>query len=414
MDPNEETTLSTEDAALAAFREDVRNWLPEVCPPSLRPGTDGKPSPEDRQAWLEAFADRGFTTPTWPKEYGGGGLSKQEVAVLNEEVTGFGVMPPGVSFFGTVMLGPVLLEFGNEEQKQKHLRDITYGRVQWCQGYSEPGAGSDLAGLQTRAVRDGDQFIVNGSKIWTSMADQADWIFCLVRTDPDAPKHDGISFLLFDLHQPGVTVSPIQLISGQSDFCQVFFEDAKADAANLVGPLNGGWTIAKRLLQHERQTLSGGMPGGASPTPKKKKADGPKEIPAPVSPLAEDARGYLGSEGGRLADPTLRDRIAQYELDSLCFGLTLKRNGQEAKAGQGTSAASSMFKLYASEMNKRRSEIQMSVRGAASLGWEGEGFSDNELMETRGWLRSKGNSIEGGTSEVQLNVIAKRVLGLPD
>ncbi|MEM7411324.1 MAG: acyl-CoA dehydrogenase family protein [Myxococcota bacterium] len=403
--------MSTEDAALATFREQIRSWLPEVCPPSLKPGSDTTPSAEDRQAWLEAFAERGYTTPTWPKEYGGGGLSKQEVAVLNEEVTRFGVMPPGVSFFGTVMLGPVLLEFGNEEQKQKHLRDITFGRVQWCQGYSEPGAGSDLAGLQTRAVRDGEQFIVNGSKIWTSMADQADWIFCLVRTDPDAAKHDGISFLLFDLHQPGVTISPIQLISGQSDFCQVFFEDAKAEASNLVGPLNGGWTIAKRLLQHERQTLSGGMPGGESPTPKK---GGASEVPAPTSPLAEDARAYLGTEGDRLADPALRDRIAQYELDKLCFGLTLKRNGQEAKAGQGTSAASSMFKLYASEMNKRRGEIQMSTRGAAALGWEGEGFSSNEIMETRGWLRSKGNSIEGGTSEVQLNVIAKRVLGLPD
>jgi alkylation response protein AidB-like acyl-CoA dehydrogenase len=234
-----------------------------------------------------------------------------------------------------------------------------------------------------------------------------------VRTDPDVPKHDGISFILFDLKSPGVTISPIKLISGESDFCQVFFENVRAKAENLVGPRNGGWTIAKRLLQHERQMLSGGMPGGA-PMAAPKKSGTKAEAPAPSSALAESARGYLGDVEGILAEPVLRDRIAQYELDSLCFRLTLKRSGEEAKAGQGAGAASSMFKLYASEMNKRRGEIQMAVRGAAALGWEGSGFSADELMETRGWLRSKGNSIEGGTSEIQRNVIAKRVLGLPD
>jgi alkylation response protein AidB-like acyl-CoA dehydrogenase len=262
-------------------------------------------------------------------------------------------------------------------------------------------------------VRDGDHYLINGSKIWTTGANHADWMFCLVRTDPNAPKHDGISFILFDLHSPGVTISPIKLISGESDFCQVFFEDVKAEAKNLVGPLNGGWTIAKRLLQHERQMLSGGMPGGA-PMAAPKKGKKQTEVPRPSSALAESAREYLGDRDGLLAEPILRDRIAQYELDVLCFGLTLKRSVEEARAGQGAGAATSMFKLYASENNKRRAEIQMAVRGAAGLGWEGEGFSPNEIMETRGWLRSKGNSIEGGTSEVQKNVIAKRVLGLPD
>lgn len=405
--------MSTEPA-LEEFRQEIRAWLPEICPASLRPGASGPaPTAEDRKAWLDAFAERGYTTPTWPKEYGGGGLSKSQVKVLNEELTRFGVFPPGVSFFGTTMLGPVLLEFANEAQKQEHLPRITRGEINWCQGYSEPGAGSDLAGLQTRAVRDGDHYIINGSKIWTTGANHADWMFCLVRTDPNAPKHDGISFILFDLHSPGVTISPIKLISGESDFCQVFFENVKARAENLVGPLNGGWTIAKRLLQHERQMLSGGMPGGAPMVaPKKGKKRG--EIPRPTSALAESAREYLGDENGTLAEPILRDRIAQYELDALCFGLTLKRSVEEARAGQGAGAATSMFKLYASENNKRRAEIQMAVRGAAGLGWEGEGFSPNEIMETRGWLRSKGNSIEGGTSEVQKNVIAKRALGLPD
>ena len=399
------------------FRNELRTWLDENCPASLRSAKDqppSQPSESDRKVWLDACASRGYTTPTWPTEYGGGGLSKEEVSILHEEVARIGTHIAPVSFFGTSMLGPVLLEFGNESQKQEHLPKITRGEIQWCQGYSEPGAGSDLASLQTRAVREDDHYIINGSKIWTTGAHHADWIFCLVRTDPDAPKHDGISFILFDLHQPGVTISPLMLISGQSDFCQVFFEDVKAKADNLVGELNAGWTIAKRLLQHERSMLSGGMPGGARPSKKTKKKPGDEIVPAPRSPMAESARKYLGEDQGRLSDPILRDQIAQYELDTLCFGLSLQRSGQEAKAGQGPGAASSMFKLYASEMNKRRSELIMSIQGAHSLGWEGEGFTPSELFETRGWLRSKGNSIEGGTSEVQLNVIAKRVLGLPD
>jgi len=397
----------TESAAsLETFRAELVTWLEANCPPSLRPGAELVE--DDRDKWREAYLDRGYTTPTWPREYGGGGLSKQEARVLTEEVGRFASWVPFASFFGTSMLGPVLFEFANEAQKQEHLPKITRCEIQWCQGYSEPGAGSDLASLQTRAVLDGDHYVINGSKIWTTGANNADWMFCLTRTNPDAPKHDGISFILFDLHQPGVTISPIPLISGASEFCQVFFEDVKADARNLVGELNGGWTIAKRLLQHERAMLSGGA-GMAPRKPRK----GP--APAPKSALAEAVRPHLGErDDGGLDDASLRNRVAQFELDTLCFGLTLKRSGEEAKAGQGPGAATSMFKLYASELNKRRAETLMSARGSAGLGWSGDGFTPNDLMETRGWLRSKGNSIEGGTSEVQLNVIAKRVLGLPD
>ncbi len=394
------------EEALDAFRSEIVSWLEASCPPTLRRGATI--DPDERDAWQRAYCERGFTTPTWPREYGGGGLSKAEAQIMNQEVTRLASWVPVASFFGTTMLGPVLLEFGNEQQKKEHLPRITSCEVQWCQGYSEPGAGSDLASLQTRAVREGDHFIINGSKIWTTGAHRADWMFCLTRTDPDAPKHDGISFILFDLHQPGVTISPIQLISGASEFCQVFFENVKAEARNLVGELGGGWTIAKRLLQHERAMLSG---GGGNVAPRRK-ADGPP--PPPSSALAEAARPHLGDEDGRLADPALRDRIAQYEMDALCFGLSLRRSGEQARSGQGPGPATSMFKLYASEMNKRRGEIMMNVRGASGLGWEGDAFSPADLMETRGWLRSKGNSIEGGTSEVQLNVIAKRVLGLPD
>ena len=396
-------------ASVDEFRAELTSWLEATVPESLRPG--GTPTKADREAWQQAYVERGYTTPTWPREYGGGGLSKAEAQVVAQEVPRFASWVPVASFFGTSMLGPVLLEFGNEEQKQEHLPGITRCEVQWCQGYSEPGAGSDLASLQTRAVLEGDHYVINGSKIWTTGAHQADWMFCLTRTDPDAGKHDGISFILFDLHQPGVTISPIQLISGASEFCQVFFEDVRAEARNLVGTLNGGWTIAKRLLQHERAMLSG-SPSPAPPRRNGKKKDAP--VSAPKSALAEAARPHLGERDGALADPAMRDRIAQHELDQLCFGLTLRRSGEQAKAGQGPGPATSMFKLYASEMNKRRSEISMAVRGAAGLGWSGDAFTPTDIMETRGWLRSKGNSIEGGTSEVQLNVIAKRVLGLPD
>lgn len=401
------------DEALDGYRSELERWFEASCPASLRPGR--KIVEADREAWRQAYIARGFTTPTWPREYGGGGLSKEQDRVLQQLKLQYATWSPVPSFFGTTMLGPVLLEFGNEAQKKEHLSKITSCEIQWCQGYSEPGAGSDLASLQTRATDQGDHFLINGSKIWTTGAHHADWIFCLTRTDPEAPKHDGISFILFDLRQPGVTISPIPLISGASEFCQVFFENVRAEKHDLVGERNGGWTIAKRLLQHERAMLSGGAGTGGAPAGRQKKSQKTGPPPPPKSLLAEMARPHLGEAAdGRLGDAALRDRIAQWELDSLCFGLSLRRSGEQAKAGQGPGPATSMFKLYASEMNKRRNEIHMSFRGVDGLGWEGDAFPPMDIAETRGWLRSKGNSIEGGTSEVQLNVIAKRVLGLPD
>jgi alkylation response protein AidB-like acyl-CoA dehydrogenase len=300
--------------------------------------------------------------------------------------------------FAIEMLGPVLLEFANEEQKQRFLPAIVEGRWFWCQGYSEPGSGSDLASLQTRAEDRGDHFLVNGQKIWTSYADQADWIFCLVRTDPDAPKHDGISFLLFDMASPGVSVSPIKLISGASPFCQTFFQDVKVPKDQLIGKLNGGWTIAKRLLEHERKMI-GGMDFGDGRVARN---------------IVEWGKDHCGTVDGRIADALTRDRIAQIQMDERCFEATTRRAAEEVKAGMTPGPASSIFKLYGTEMNKRRHELLVSMLGTQGMGWEGEGFAAEELDETRAWLRSFGNSIEGGTSEVQLNIIAKRVLGLPD
>jgi len=406
-------------ANLDEFRAEVKGWLEENCPPAVRKAREGETppawgSPEfhaQLDQWRERFGGRGWTAPTWPAEYGGGGLDREQTRVLSEEMRTIGTNSP-VGGFGMFLLGPVLLEFANEDQKKRFLPGIIKGEVTWCQGYSEPGAGSDLAGLQTRAVRDGDEYVINGSKIWTTSAHLADWIFCLTRTNPDVPKHDGISFILFDMKSPGVRVSPIQLISGQSDFCQIFFDDVRAKAENLVGEVGGGWTIAKRLLQHERSGLSG-MMGGTGPASKAAKK-GKRTVPTWTG-LADLATPYIGRDAdGRLADFSLRERVVQQEMDGLCFGLTMKRTGEAAKAGHDPGHAVSMSKYYASESNKRREELMVSIMGTQALGWEGEGFEPSELNQARSWLRSKGNSIEGGTSEIQLNVIAKRVLGLPD
>ncbi|HYM29881.1 MAG TPA: acyl-CoA dehydrogenase family protein [Candidatus Cybelea sp.] len=393
--------------ALETFRGETRTWLEANCPPSMRTsmpedetvwgGRNAKYKNADAKLWLDRMGSRGWTVPTWPKQYGGGGLSRAEARVLDEEMRKLGCRPPLLSF-GIWMLGPVLLEFGSEEQKREHIPKIARGEIRWCQGYSEPGAGSDLAGLQTRCVDRGDHYLVNGQKIWTSYANFADWIFALVRTDPDAKKHEGISFLLIDMASPGVRTSPIRLISGSSPFCETFFENVKVPKQNLVGKINTGWTIAKRLLEHERAMISG---------------IGSRQGSVERS-LEGYAKKYAGEKDGRVADAALRERIARHKMDGRAFGLTLRRSAEEAKAGQGPGPAASMFKYYGTEQNKRKYEIFLSAMGTAALGWEGDGFSDDEVSLTREWLRSKANSIEGGTSEVQLNVIAKRVLGLPD
>ena len=392
---------------LEKFRQETREWLEANCPASMRTpmpedetpwgGRNAKWKNPDSRVWLDRMASRGWTAPVWPKEYGGGGLTKEEHLVLRQEMRRIKAREP-LSSFGLWMLGPALLEFANEEQKREHLPRIVRGEIRWCQGYSEPGAGSDLAGLQTKCEDKGDHYLVNGQKIWTSYADKADWIFCLVRTDT-TKKHDGISFLLFDMATPGVEARPITMISGASPFCETFFTDVKVPKKNLVGELNKGWTIAKRLLQHERDMISGmGLGSGVGSS-------------ASLESLAKD---YFGEQNGRIASAALREHIAQQKMDGKAFALTLQRTAEEAKVGVGTGAASSIFKYYGTELNKRRYELMLEILGTQGLGWEGEGFSDQEIGITRSWLRSKGNSIEGGTSEVQLNVVAKRVLGLPD
>ena len=389
---------------LQTFRDDARAWLEANCPASMRTpagesavvwgGRNARFPSEDARVWLERMAGRGWTVPTWPKAYGGGGLSGAEARVLTEEMKRIGARAPLLSF-GIWMLGPVLLEYATEEQKQRYLPPIARGGIRWCQGYSEPGAGSDLAALQCRAEDMGDHFLVNGQKVWTSYADQADWIFCLVRTDP-AKKHEGISFLLIDMTAPGVEARPIRLISGASPFCETFFTDVRVPKENLVGRVGGGWEIAKRLLQYERQSISAGAFGRD-----------------PGLELEQAAKAYAG-DGEAIADPDLRARIAAWKMDAEALALTVRRVEAEARAGGGVGPAASILKYAAAKLNQDRHELMVEAMGMQGLGWEGDGFSAEELAETRQWLRSKGNSIEGGTSEINLNVVAKRVLGLLD
>jgi alkylation response protein AidB-like acyl-CoA dehydrogenase len=390
---------------LDEFRAETRTWLETHCPASMR-----TPMPEDERVWggrnptfknpdsklwFTRMVERGWTVPTWPQEYGGAGLNHDEAQVLTEEIQRLNCRNP-LFGFGISMLGPVLLKYGSAEQKAEHLPPIARGQIRWCQGYSEPGAGSDLASLQTRAEDCGDYYLVNGQKIWTSYANLADWIFCLVRTDTSA-KQGGISFLLFDMLSPGVETRPIKLISGSSVFCETFFDNVEVPKRNLVGRVNGGWEIAKQLLQHERGMISqiGRAIGGTVPS---------------VDVVAQK---YLGDTSGKISDPVLRDAVTQHVMNDHAFDLTLRRAAQESEVGAANGGTSSMFKYYGTEQNKRKFELILKCVGTHALGWEGEGFEPEELMMCRQWLRSKGNSIEGGTSEIQLNVIAKNVLGLP-
>ena len=390
-------------ADLDVFRQQTRAWLEENCPQSMRTpqrsdndacwgGRNFTFASEDQKRWLERMAARGWTAPEWPTEYGGGGLSQQEHKVLREEMARINARPP-LSSFGIWMIGPAILKFGSEELKRQHLPPIVRGEIRWCQGYSEPGAGSDLAGLQTRAEDHGDHFIVNGQKIWTSYADKADWMFCLVRTNPDAKKQLGISLVLFDMTPPGVSTRPIKLISGSSPFCETFLDNVRVEKNQVVGEINAGWTIAKYLLTHEREMI-----GGMGRT-----AAGQKTLPQ----IAVDA---VGLEDGKLADGMLRGELATWDLDAAAFALTAERVLDEAKAGQGVGAASAMLKYYGTELNKRRQEMMVALHGSDAMVWEGEASREGAIPRT--WLRSKGNSIEGGTTEVQLNVIARNILGL--
>ena len=386
-----------------AFRVEARDWLEANFPQGLKGDIEGQQAavqgygaPKgDHAVWKQRMAEKGWGAPTWPKTYGGGGLSSAEARVLAEEMGRIGAVNP-IGGMGIGMFGPTLLEYGTETQKQDHIPPIVRGKVRWCQGFSEPGAGSDLASLQTKAEDKGDHWIVNGQKIWTSGAQYADMCFCLVRTDT-TKKHEGISFVLIDMKAPGVEARPIKLIAGNSPFCETFFTDVTVPKANLVGPLNGGWSIAKRLLQFERNGMGNRHNG-----------------PAPAA-VSDTAKRYLGLDAtGRLADRDLRIRITEHEMEQRMVQQTTRRAAAEAKSNQGPSAATSIMKNASMKVGQDRSELLLEVMGSQGLGWDGEGYQSEEKATVRGWLSGKAFSIFGGSAEIQNNIISKRILGLPE
>ena len=392
---------------LEEFRADTRAWLQENCPAGARgpgPVSNGSSKIEitdpDTLLWLERMIEKGWTVPNWPTEYGGGGLNKDQYLVLLQEMAAIRARP-ALSSFGTSMIGPTLLEYGTEDQKQRHLTRIAQAEVEWCQGYSEPGSGSDLASLSTRADDKGDHYIINGQKIWTSGAQHADWMFCLVRTDPDAPKHEGISFVLLPMDQPGVTVRPIRLISGESRFNETFFDNAVAQKADLVGEVNKGWTVGKRLLQHERSGMESLVNGGA-------KGD--------AMSLVAQAKQHIGETGGQISDPAYRAEVLKYEMDNQVFRLAQRRAVEESEGGT-PGAVTSIFKVYGSELQQTYYDLLLRMRGTRGFGdvmTSNDQFESDELNKTREWLYYRAASIYSGSNEVQRNIIAKRVLGLPD
>ncbi|TAJ69107.1 MAG: acyl-CoA dehydrogenase [Phenylobacterium sp.] len=393
---------------VGTFRAEARAWLEANFPKALAHDTaaqlaklQARPESPEATAWRRALGGKGWGTPTWPKEYGGGGLSRAEAAVLAEEMARIGAKNP-IGGMGVAFFGPTLLEYGSEALKREHMPGIVMGEVWWCQGYSEPGAGSDLAGLQTRAEDKGDHFLVNGSKVWTSGAQHADRCYCLVRTNTEK-KHEGISFLLIDMKAPGVEVRPILLINGTSPFCETFFTDVKVPKDQLFGPLNGGWTVAKRLMQFERDSIAGSLGGGNIG----------QTVAMPTIP--EAAKAGVGVDAqGRIADPDLRRRITEHLMENRAFQLTMKRAADDARASNGPSNTAAIMKYAGAKIAQERNELMVEAMGQQGLGWDGEAFSDQELSAMRSMLRSKANSIEGGTSEINLNIVAKRVLGLPD
>lgn len=392
---------SDDRAALDAFAARAAAWLAENFPPSLA-GRELEaiaaaplyPEGDDWAAWKKAMAQNGWGVPTWPKEYGGGGLTPDQARMLQEEMNRIGAFTP-IRGMAQSMFGPTMLEYGTEEQKRRHIPPVARGEIRWCQGYSEPGAGSDLASLRTRAEDMGDHYLINGQKIWTSGAMHAHWCFCLVRTDT-ARKHEGISFLLIDMSSPGVEVRPLRLISGNETFAEVFFTDVMVPKENLVGTENTGWTIAKRLMQHERAGLGIRSSMGHDPLT-----------------IRDMALKYVGTdENGRLDDPDLRTRIARHLLLERAQKLTAQRVADESVSGP--SEAVSVLKNVLSEVIQGRGELLIEIMGLNGIGWSGPQFTEHEISTIRRTLHDKAHSIYGGTWEIQANIIAKRMLGMLD
>lgn len=394
-------------ADLNQFRQETRRWLDANCPAGARGpgyipiGSKSVQLNDDTRRWLDVMIEKGWTVPTWPKAYGGAELSRDEYTILIDELKRINARSP-LTGRGVNYIGPTILEFGTDAQKAEWLPICARGEGAWAMGYSEPGAGSDLASLATRADRDGDNYVLNGRKTWTSDAMVCDYIFVLVRTSPEKSKHDGISLVLIDMHQPGVQVNPIRLISGESPFCETLFEDAQTSVNNVIGGVDNGWTVGKRLLQFERSTHAGinisGSQGGRNED----------------SHLPEKVLRYVATREGRLADAALRERLVKWDMNTKAQQVTQRRAIEEMES-RAPGFTSSAVKLTNALNQQEADEILVAARGQRSALWDVDsGATEEEVNWTRRWLYQKSLTIAGGTKEVQLNIIAKRVLGLPD
>ena len=392
----------TAAATVEEIREEVVAWLRDNLPPQWVEAIDSGDDAKLREArklvnyneWCARLGEAGWATPTWPAEFGFRGLTAEQARAVNEELGRYKVHR-SFNIIGLGMGGPTVMHWGNDEQKHRFLMPMAKHEEIWCQLFSEPGAGSDVAGLATRAVRDGDEWVVNGQKVWTTLAHMAKWGMLVARTDPDQPKHKGLSYFIVDMHSPGVEVRPLKQITGDAEFNEVFFNDVRVPEANRIGPVGEGWAVATTTLMNERVALSGA--GSVSDT----NVGG-----GAVDGLIADAR-----RSGAWDDPVLRDRLLQAVIEGRLIRVTNLRASAARKAGKPAGPEGSITKLFQAEYNQRLQNLAVDLLGSRGMAWAG---ADEATAATvTGFLRSRANTIEGGTSEIMRNILGERVLGLP-
>ena len=373
----------------AAFRTEVRAWVEANLPATLR-GRTNRPPPAELMPWYRALSRKGWIAPHWTKEYGGMGATLNQQIIMTEELARVGA--PQMPAQGLNHIGPILIEFGTDAQKAKHLPPIIDGSVIWAQGYSEPGAGSDLASLATRATLEGDHFVVQGQKIWTTWGHHSDWMFALVRTDPQAqPRHAGISFLLLDLHSPGIRIRPIRTIAGDDEFSEVFFDNVIVPAENLVGKLNDGWRIANALLGHERL-------GTSNPQ---------------YALIALDRIKTMARATGVMADPAFRDRLAAASINVTALAALFSHAVELTNRRQSLGSDSSIIKIAGSELLQQLNDLMIEAAGSDAVMENPIPTDFGTVDVSTSFLQVRRATIYGGSSEIQRNIVARRVLNLP-
>jgi alkylation response protein AidB-like acyl-CoA dehydrogenase len=384
-----------------AFRAEVDAFLRANLPPGWSSRAVGEVPREDQyefgRVWQQRLHQAGLLGITWPKEYGGRGLTWIEELVFHQQMV-LHRAPPPLNILGLGMAGPTIIAYGTEAQRQRHLEKILTAEEIWCQGYSEPGAGSDLASLETRAARDGDDYIVNGQKVWTTMAQIADWMMLLARTDPTAPKHKGLTYFLLDMHTPGITVRPLRQLTGDAEFNEVFFENVRVPASQILGGLNQGWKVGMTTLMYERLALGFGLQA---------------RFQISLETTLDLARRTRRHDGARVGDPSIRQQLAQLVIDNAAFKFTAARAITRLARGEQPGPEASTGKIWWCEKNQALQEVAQGLLGLAGQVGRGSPWAVDNGRWQYGFLRSRANSIEGGTTEIQRNIIGERVLGLP-